>query len=168
MQIIKLSPIKPYHKQLCNLLIDSVESNASVGFLPPLSTDEADDYWLSVDRECYAENKVLLVATENNHVLGAVQLALNTKKNGSHRGEVEKLMVHSSARGKGTGKQLMLALEQHAIDLDKKLLVLDTREGDVASSLYKKLGYTVAGIIPDFALSSTGQLDGTVIFYKQI
>lgn len=34
--------------ELVELLQDAVESGASVGFLPPLSRDDASDYWRSV------------------------------------------------------------------------------------------------------------------------
>ncbi|MGF1751902.1 GNAT family N-acetyltransferase, partial [Vibrio cionasavignyae] len=40
------------------------------------------------------------------------------------------------------------------------------RLGDVASSLYRTIGYTEAGQIPQFARSSTGELEGTVYFFK--
>ncbi|MCD1189597.1 GNAT family N-acetyltransferase, partial [Vibrio cholerae] len=49
-----------------------------------------------------------------------------------------------------------------------QLLVLDTRLGDVASLLYRSIGYTEAGQIPQFARSSNGKLEATVYFYKQL
>ncbi|WP_459782839.1 GNAT family N-acetyltransferase, partial [Photobacterium sp. R1] len=74
-------------------------------------------------------------------------------------------MVNTAARGKGVGKALMLKAETCCRQLKRNLIVLDTREGDVASSLYRKLGYTEAGRIPDFALSASGQFDATRFFY---
>jgi ribosomal protein S18 acetylase RimI-like enzyme len=81
---------------------------------------------------------------------------------------VEKLMVHSQARGKGVGRALMNAMEQGAQDARRTLLVLDTRVGDVASSLYRQLGYQEAGQIPDFARNGDGTLAATQFFYKQL
>ena len=46
--------------------------------------------------------------------------------------------------------------------------MLDTRVGDVASSLYRQLGYQEAGQIPDFARNGDGTLAATQFFYKQL
>jgi hypothetical protein len=45
-------------------------------------------------------------------------------------------------------------------------LVLDTRLGNSAEQLYRKLQYREAGIIPSYARSAEGTLDATIIFYK--
>ena len=110
----------------------------------------------------------MYVARRDGKVIGSVQLSLCGKANGRHRAEVEKLMVHTSERGQGIARQLMAFMEQQAGPLQRSLLVLDTRLGDTASFLYRKLGYIEAGQIPEFALSSTGELDATVYFYKQL
>lgn len=100
--------------------------------------------------------------------MGAVQLALCGKTNGRHRAEMEKLMVLQTARGKGVGRALMQAMEQGAHAAGRSLLVLDTRAGDVASHLYRQLGYLEAGQIPSFARNADGSLAATVIFYKPL
>jgi acetyltransferase len=168
MQIIQLSHINETLEQLSELLIDCVQSGASVGFLPPLTTQQARDYWQQVKSELLAGNRKLLVAKNGEQTVGAVQLALTSKANGNHRAEVEKLMVHTSARGQGLSKALMQALEQLALDNHRELLVLDTRVGDLASTVYRKLGYQEAGQIPNFARSASGKLEATVYFYKQL
>ena len=73
-------------------------------------------------------------------------------------------MVHSEYQGKGIAKQLMNSLETDARILGIQLLVLDTRQGDTASYLYRKLDYIEAGTIPGFAKSSSGEFDATVYF----
>jgi ribosomal protein S18 acetylase RimI-like enzyme len=62
----------------------------------------------------------------------------------------------------------MQAIEQAARERGRSLLVLDTRQGDNAERLYRRLGYHEVGIIPAYALSATGTLDGTVLFYKEL
>jgi ribosomal protein S18 acetylase RimI-like enzyme len=153
---------------LIELLVDSVASGASVGFLPPLETATAADYWRSVAAELEAGTKKLLVALEAETLIGAVQLAVSEKQNGRHRGEVQKLMVHTGFRGRGIGKKLMWAVEAAAIELGRQLLVLDTRKGDAASLLYEKMGYLLAGEIPGYARSASGELHATSFFYKQL
>lgn len=168
MKIKAVHSIKGVSKSLNSLLIDSVASGASIGFIAPLSLKSAHDYWQGVDGDLATPYRRLYLALDGDTVIGSVQLSLCAKANGAHRGEVEKLMVHSEHQGKGIAKQLMSNLESDAYTLGIKLLVLDTRQGDTASYLYRKLNYLEAGTIPDFAKSSTGELDATVYFYKQL
>jgi hypothetical protein len=50
----------------------------------------------------------------------------------------------------------------------RTLLVLDTRSGDPSESLYTRLGYTTAGVIPGYARSASGQLHATTIMYQHL
>ncbi len=151
---------------LIALLRDAVESKASIGFLPPLSDEEARTYWSDVLDGVAGQTRVLLVARNAGHLVGTVQLELATKPNARHRAEVQKLLVRRDHRQVGLGRRLMQALEPLARERGRTLLVLDTRQGDVAEQLYRKLGYIEIGAIPFFARNETGTLDATVIFYK--
>ncbi len=168
MEISELRTIKGIESELNALLIDCVDSGASVGFLAPLSSAEACEYWQGVNRDLEEGTRKLFVIRDNDRVVGAVQLSLVQKPNGLHRAEVEKLMVHTKARGLGMSKKLMSLMELTARELGRSLLVLDTRLGDVASDLYRKIGYTEAGQIPGFVVNSSGQPEATVYFYKQL
>ncbi len=75
-------------------------------------------------------------------------------------------MVNRNSRGQGVAKKLMQALENAAMVKKRSLLVLDTRKGDIASNLYKRLGYIIGGEIPNFAQNSVGKLESTLYFYK--
>ncbi len=152
--------------ELIGLLQDSVASGASVGFLPPLSEEEAYRYWDSVLEEIVEQKRILLIARNSGGIVGAVQLELATKPNAHHRAEVQKLFVFRHQRQQGIGRKLMQALEPLALELGRPLLVLDTRQGDNAERLYRKLGYIEVGIIPSYAQNATGTLDATIIFYK--
>lgn len=166
MEIKEISTTSGLVEQLHALLVDCIESGASVGFLTPVDEQEVTSYWSSIETELASSLRKLFIAYDDGSVIGAVQLSLCAKPNGSHRGEIEKLMVHTSARGKGVSKKLMALMESVASEIGLSLLVLDTRVGDVASTLYRSIGYTEAGQIPQFARSSTGELEGTVYFFK--
>ncbi len=152
--------------ELTTLLQDAVASGASVGFLPPLSEEEARAYWTAVLEDLAQQSRVLVVARQSTRVVGAVQLELATKANARHRAEVQKLFVLQQARRRGIGRLLMEAIERIARERGRALLVLDTRLGDDAERLYRKVGYTEAGVIPSYAQSAAGTLDATIIFYK--
>lgn len=153
---------------LVALLQDSVASGASIGFLPPLGAEEARCFWREVIAEVRAGTCVLLLASQGGAVVGTVNLALATKPNARHRAEVRKLLVLQRARRQGIARLLMAAVEREAHAEGRTLLVLDTKQGDVAESLYRRSGYVEAGIIPHFARNATGGLDATVVFYRTL
>jgi acetyltransferase len=148
------------------LIQDAVDGGASVGFLPPLSKKEAEQYWRDVVTQLSGSYRILLAALAEEQIIGAVQLQLESRANGSHRAEVSKLLVHSAYRRQGIGRALMLALEEAARQLGRTTLVLDTRQGDPSEHLYRGLGYQVAGVIPAYARSADGSLHATVFLYK--
>ena len=150
------------------LLVDAVDSGASVGFLLPLDAETADSYWLGVEASVRMGSTILLGAFEENKLLASVQLGLAHQANGSHRAEIMKLLVHTSARRKGIGSELMRAAELEAQARGRRLLILDTERGSAAESLYRRLGWQTLGVIPRYAVSADRTLHDTVFFYKEL
>ncbi|MFW6406212.1 GNAT family N-acetyltransferase [Acinetobacter baumannii] len=167
-EILELNEIVDYEKDLLLLLEDSINSGASIGFLTPIEKNEVLNYWREVNHKLAQGNSRLWIAIQQGRVVGSVQLSLVSKKNGVHRTEVEKLMVLTTARKQGIATLLMNELENFAREKGLRLLVLDTREGDVSELLYSKIGFVRVGVIPNFALSSNGNYDGTAIYYKRL
>ncbi|MBI2679456.1 MAG: GNAT family N-acetyltransferase [Candidatus Solibacter usitatus] len=155
-------------ESLADLLIDAVDSGASVGFLPPLARSEAFHYWRGVIAALREGRRVLLVAAEGEFIQGSVQLDLETRANGSHRAEAMKLFVDRRARRRGLAKALMAALEDTARGLGRTLLLMDTRKGGEAEKLCESLGYTRYGEVPGYARSGSGELHATVFFYREL
>jgi hypothetical protein len=50
----------------------------------------------------------------------------------------------------------------------KTLLVLDTVTGGDAERLYMRLGWTKAGVIPNYALFPDGSFCDTTVFWKEL
>ncbi len=158
--------IHAYLPDLIRVLQDSVDGGASVGYLPPLSDEQAQQYWSAILPDVEKGSRILLVALDDGVVIGTGQLELAQKPNASHRAEVQKLLVHRDHRGKGIAGELLSVIETAAREANRTLLVLDTIQGDTADRLYRKLGWIEAGVIPQFAMSGTGILEATVVFYK--
>lgn len=154
--------------QLADLLIDAVDSGASVGFLPPLVVADARAYWRDVIAAMREGSRVLLIALEDGAIQGSVQLALEMRANGNHRAEAMKLFVHRRARRRGLAKALMAEVESAARRVGRRLLLMDTRQGGEAETMCKSLGYTRFGEVPGYARSADGQLHTTVFFYRQL
>ena len=153
---------------LIDVLVDAVDSGASIGFLPPLSRVDAYSYWRGIFTDIAAGKRLLVGAMDGERLVATAQLELASKANAQHRAEVQRVLVHRSVRRQGIAERLMRKLEELARQHGRSLLVLDTREGDAAERLYQKLGYTVAGVIPAYARSASGALDGSVFYYKQL
>jgi ribosomal protein S18 acetylase RimI-like enzyme len=164
-----LSPeaVRQHEPALVVLLQNVVDDGASIGFLPPLSTHEATRYWQSVAAAMREKRRVLWITRgSGGAVTGSVQLDLEPRPNGSHRAEVMKLMVLTSARRGGLGRALMRAAEEGARRLGRTTLFLDTRRGDPSERLYESLGWVFAGSIPEYARSANGALDANAIYYR--
>jgi acetyltransferase len=152
---------------LVALLQNVVDDGASIGFLPPLSAEDAACYWQSVAAAIREGRRALWITRgAGDTVTGSVQLDLEPRPNGSHRAEVMKLMVLTSARRHGLGRMLMRAAEEGARRLGRTTLFLDTRRGDPSEGLYQSLGWTFAGSIPEYARSASGALDANAIYYR--
>jgi ribosomal protein S18 acetylase RimI-like enzyme len=153
---------------LCQILVDCVRHGASVGFLDPLSEDDADAYWLRIERAVNDGRCVLIVAAlDDGEVAGTVQLDVDTLPNQPHRATVSKLLVRTSARRRGLGQALMAELERVALERGRWLLTLDTATGD-AARLYERMGWHQAGTIPDYALNPDATLTGTTFYWKRL
>lgn len=148
--------------ELSQLLITVVDQGASIGFLPPLSLSDATQYWDSV----LSPGVILYIAVMEGRIAGTIQLHLCMKQNGRHRAEVAKLMTHPDFRRNGIARTLLEKVEERAIHEGRKLLVLDTREGDPSNLLYRSMDYQQAGRIPYFAATADGELQTTVLYYK--
>jgi len=152
--------------ELIELLRDSLEHGAWLGFVLPLQPDEAWRYWAQVIADVDREARVLLVARQAGHIVGAVQLEPAATRNAAHRAEVQKLLVHTRVRRQGIGRALMQAIEAAAFELGRRLLVLNTRKGNPAERLYRRLGYIRAGEIPRYTRNTDGHLNNSVFYYR--
>ncbi|RJF58522.1 GNAT family N-acetyltransferase [Serratia inhibens] len=153
--------------ELADMLHASVSQGASIGFVMPFTLEQAQAFWRRLLPAIEREERILLVARQAGRVVGTVQLLLDMPDNGRHRAEVVKLMVHPQARRQGIARELMLQIQQKAIQHQRHLLVLDTLTGDTAEGMYRQLGFQLAGSIPQYARASNGSaLDATSYMYK--
>jgi len=164
-RVLNLDQFAECLKGLSRLLVDAVNSGASVGFWAPVDEGRAILYWREVLQGMVQENRVLIVAEDGGEVVGSVQLVLSDRDNGHHRAEVTKLMVHTSRRGHGLGRALLSAAHVEARYRGRTLLILDTRTGDAGEKLYESMGYTRSAQIPGYTMERDGSMHGTTFFY---
>jgi GNAT superfamily N-acetyltransferase len=154
-------------RSLAALLVDAVASGAAVSFIS-ITQAEAEDWWRR-QLANPASGSIHLVARDAEGIAGSVQVHPSWAPNQPHHADVSKLIVHRRARKRGLGAELMAAIEREASAAGFRLLVLDSKRGDVGERLYRRLGWTVVGTIPRFALDTDGRtLHDTVVFFKEL
>lgn len=154
-------------RDLGGLLIEAVESGAAVSFLPPLGREQAEVWWQRTLADAHPR-AIFLVARDKSGIVGTVQAQPAWAPNQSHRGEIVKLLVHSRARRIGLAARLMNGIETEARAAGYRLLTLDTKRGDPAEQLYRKLGWNELGMIPRYAMNPDGTPHDAVFFWKEI
>jgi ribosomal protein S18 acetylase RimI-like enzyme len=155
--------------QLAETLIEAVAGGGSISFMHPVSMEKALAFWRSSAESVANGERILLVARDaGGDVVGTVQSILAQPENQPHRADIAKMMVHPRARRRGIAEALMREIERLTFAAGKTVMVLDTETGQAASHLYTKLGWQVAGDIPDYALLPHGGLCSTTYFYKRV
>jgi GNAT superfamily N-acetyltransferase len=152
---------------LAALLVDAVGDNAGISFMAGLRIEEGAEWWRKTLTSA-SPRAVILVARDEQGIVGTVQLQPAWAPNQLHRADVAKLIVHRRARGRGIARALMRELERHAREERFTLLLLDTCKGGAAEQLYSSLGWIRVGEVPNFALNPDGTRCDTVFFYKQL
>ena len=153
--------------QLADVLLDCVEGGASVSFMLPMTREKALRFWEKVADGVARGERTLVVAEDEQGIVGTVQLITDMPENQPHRADVAKLLMHRRARGAGIGRRLMEAVEEAARGQGRRVLVLDTAS-DTAERLYERLGWQRVGVVPDYALMPDGALCATTFFYKHV
>jgi ribosomal protein S18 acetylase RimI-like enzyme len=139
---------------LATLLVATVEGGASVGFLLPLSREEAAAWWREVLPDPLTRTWVGRSA--EGSIVGCVRLTRAWKPNSRHRGEISKLMVAPAARRQGLATRLMDTAEAAAWSLGLRLVLLDTETDSPAQPFYRARGWAVVGVIEDYAATPYG------------
>jgi acetyltransferase len=150
--------------ELAQLLVDAHAAGMGLGLPAPL--DAVGAY-----REAAAAlepgERMLLAALEGELVVGAVQLD-RAGGNGRHRAEVRRLAVRAERRGAGVGRALMEAVVERGRALGLRLLWLTTHDGTAADQVYSRLGWTRAGVIPDWGELPDGTLAANAFFFLRL
>ena len=168
LRVEALGPSLAASEMLSDLLIETVANNGSVSFMHPLDRKTAQAFWDDALASAARGERVVFGAWDGDSLVGTVTLLLNCPPNQPHRAEISKMMTRVSHRSRGIATALMRAAEACAVERSRTLLVLDTAVEDGASTLYERLGFVLAGVIPDYALKPHGGLTGTMVYWKRI
>jgi len=154
--------------ELGEVLVDAVESGSAVNFLQPLAPRDAAAWWAARAADVGRGDVRPIIARVDGHIVGCAVLIPSRKQNSPHRAEVVKVLVHRRARRRGIGSGLMVAIEELALADGRWLLMLDTTTGSHADRMYRRLGWTPFGEVPNHALTAAGVLSDTTYFFKDL
>jgi GNAT superfamily N-acetyltransferase len=152
---------------LAELFAETVTTDASLGFLPPVTLEDARNYWLSLSADLRADRRVLVGAFIDGRIAGSGQLSLLPWPNARHRAELQKLFVGAALQGQGVGTLLMAGLHAAAVERGRTLILLNARR-NVAERFYKPLGYREIGLIPGYSLGPAGERIDSVSLYQEL
>ena len=153
---------------LSEILIETVAAGGSVTFMHPLAPATAAAFWDGALAAAARGARIVLGAFDDSALVSTVSLLLECPQNQPHRAEIAKMMTRPTHRGRGAGSALLREAERLAVTHGRTLLTLDTAKEEGASGFYEKLGYTLAGTIPDYAFKPHGGLSGAMFYWKRI
>jgi ribosomal protein S18 acetylase RimI-like enzyme len=154
--------------QLGVMMAEAVAHGGSLHFMYPLDLERATAFWRKSLAAAARGERIVFGAWEGPLLIGTVTLILDLPPNQPHRAEIGKMMTRVSHRGRGVATALLRAAEARAVSLGRTLLVLDTAQEGGASGMYEKLGFTLAGTIPDYALLPHGGLTPAMFYWKRV
>jgi ribosomal protein S18 acetylase RimI-like enzyme len=134
----------------------------------PLPQAAAESFWRNSLASADRGERIVLGAFDGDQLIATVTLLLDLPPNQPHRAEIAKMMTRLSHRHRGIATALLREAERLAIARGRWLLVLDTAEDEGAAGLYERMGFTLTGLIPDYALKPHGGLTGTLIYWKRL
>ncbi len=157
--------------ELAALLVDAVDGGAGVNFVAPLAPEAAVEWWAA--RIPLVESGIITPVLardpdDGDRLVGVVLLIRAMQRNGQHRADISKLLVHSSARRRGIARGLMATVEAIAKADGRWLLVLDTEADSAADAAYRSFGWVPVGTIPGYALRTDGIPGAATFFYKDL
>lgn len=136
-----------------------VATGDSYVFAPDTSREDAFAYWFGPGIASY-------VATEAGGIVGMYKLVANQRDLGSHVANAS-FMVHPAHSGKGIGKQMGLHCLREAhragfLSMQFNMVISTNR---AAVDLWKKLGFSIVGTLPNvFLHSQLGYVDAYVMY----
>ena len=153
---------------LAALTVDAVESGSGVNFLAGATAAETGAWWAARTAAVETGVVTVFVAYDGDVIVGSTLIERSTNANSPHRAEVGKVIVRRSHRRRGIASALMRATESQARAEGRWLLLLDTAAGSEAEAMYRSLGWTAFGVVPNHALLPNGRPWPTTYFWKDL
>jgi len=140
----------------------------ALGALESMGRAALERSYREVVRGLDERTRILVVAEEDQEVLGMAHLVFSGATNADHRAEVQRVGVATAVRSRGIGRRLMAEIEAAARERGITLLWLTTHEGTDACAFYEAIGYTKLGVMPNFSRRPDGTLWPGAFYFKEL
>lgn len=133
------------------ILADLVRGGAALGWVEPPSRDQVAELLGHVVSAVRAGDAALRAAYLDRRLVGLGYWLRYARPTHRPHADLEKIAVDSSSQGLGVGRALTAALITDAREAGIEVLTLDARgDNRHALDLYRSLGFTECGRLPDF------------------
>jgi ribosomal protein S18 acetylase RimI-like enzyme len=133
------------------ILADLVRAGAALGWVAPPSRPEVEALLDRVLRAVRAGDGALRAAYADRRLVGLGYWLRHARPTHRPHADLERLAVDAAAHGRGVGRALTAALVADARRAGIEVLTLDARGDNTgALHLYRSLGFTEYGRLPDF------------------
>ncbi|MGW5328082.1 N-acetyltransferase family protein [Streptomyces sp. NPDC004014] len=133
------------------ILADLVRGGAALGWVEPPSPDEVAELLGDVVAAVRAGDAALRAAYLDRRLVGLGYWLRYARPTHRPHADLEKIAVDAAVRGRGVGRALTTALIADAREAGIEVLTLDARGDNThALRLYRSLGFTEYGRLPDF------------------
>lgn len=146
------------------ILADLVGGGAALGWVEPPSRDEVAELLGHVVSAVQAGDAALRAAYLDRRLVGLGYWLRYARPTHRPHADLEKIAVDAAAHGHGVGRALTAALIADARKAGIEVLTLDARGDNTnALHLYRSLGFTEYGRLPDFVAVGEHRYDK--VFY---
>lgn len=142
------------------ILADLVRGGAALGWVEPPSPEEVSELLGHVLSAAHAGDASLRAAYVDGRMVGLGYWLRYARPTHRPHADLEKIAVDAAAHGRGIGRALTAALIADAREAGIEVLTLDARgDNSNALHLYRSLGFTEYGRLPDFVAVGTRRYD---------
>lgn len=146
------------------ILADLVGGGAALGWVEPPSRDEVAELLGRVVAAVRAGDAALRAAYLDRRLVGLGYWLRYARPTHRPHADLEKIAVAAAVHGRGVGRTLTAALIADAQETGIEVLTLDARgDNSNALRLYRSLGFTEYGRLPDFVAVGEHRYDK--VFY---
>ncbi|MEQ3553086.1 GNAT family N-acetyltransferase [Pseudonocardia nematodicida] len=134
-------------RALAELWIAVTEAGGAVDFVPGWDPEEIRDLAVATVDEVRTGGARMLVLGDDTDPVGTVFVVPGTGI-AAHRADVQRLMVHPGAQGRGIGTTLLEAAVAEARDMGVEMVTLGARGGTPLPGFYAARGFVEYGRLP--------------------
>ncbi|MFG2891358.1 GNAT family N-acetyltransferase [Streptomyces sp. NPDC048248] len=146
------------------ILADLVRDGAPLGWVDPPPADEVAELVDRVLRAARSGDGALRAAYVGGRLVGLGYWLRYARPTNRQHADLEKVAVAPEVHGRGVGRSLTSALVEDARGAGIEVLTLDARADNTrALSLYRSLGFSEYGRLPDFVTMGGRRYDK--VFY---